>query len=64
MDHAFIALTLVLMAGLMVAPTAAADPFPDPHCMPVYREYDFGPVRYVSPNSCEAHIWVLGHQIV
>lgn len=59
-----LAITLALVIGSVAAPTAAAgDPLPDQHCMQIYREYDFGAVRYVSPNSCEAHLWVNGEQI-
>lgn len=58
-----LALTLVALTAVAVAPSASAGP-PEPQCMPVYREYDFGAVRIVSPNSCTTHVWVLGHQII
>lgn len=57
---ALLSASLLLMAA---APLADAAP-PEPQCMEVYREYDFGVARVVSPNSCEYHVWVLGHQIV
>ena len=38
------------------------DPIPM-DCMPVYREYDFGIVRYVSRDSCHAELYVLGEQV-
>jgi hypothetical protein len=36
---------------------------PEPQCMPVYREYDFGAVRYVSKDSCSAEVYVNGEQV-
>lgn len=56
-------LTLVALTAVAVAPTASAGP-PEPHCMPVYREYDFGPVRIVSPNSCSAQVYLFGEPIL
>lgn len=32
-------------------------------CMPVYREYDFGAVRYVSRDSCHSEVYVFGEQV-
>ncbi len=63
MNRTLIALTLVVLVGLTFAPAAEARPLPEPTCMQVYNEYDFGAVRIVSPNSCTVHVWVLGYQI-
>ncbi len=63
MNRTLIAVTLVVLVGLTFAPAAEAAP-PEPTCMPVYREYDYGAVRIVSPNSCTLHVWVLGYQIM
>lgn len=57
------ALLTVGLLLMVAAPMADAAP-PEPQCMQVYQEYDFGAVRIVSPNSCEAHVWVLGHQVI
>lgn len=63
------ALLLTTPALLGLAPTAAARPDlppvvdPEPTCMPVYREYDLGAVRYVSRDSCHAEIYVGGEQV-
>jgi hypothetical protein len=60
---------LLVVASLLLFAAAApvgeaADPLPEPQCMPVYQEYDLGAVRIVRPNSCTTHVWVLGQQIL
>ncbi|MGB1585849.1 MAG: hypothetical protein ACPHID_02230 [Thermoplasmatota archaeon] len=63
MRKAMLILTLVALTAVAVAPTATAGP-PEPSCMPVYREYDLGPVRVVSPDSCTVHVYVFGEPLL
>lgn len=59
-----LSIVFLLAAALSATPFAAAKPdLPTQECMPVYREYDFGIVRYVSRDTCHAEVYVNDEQV-
>ncbi len=57
-------LAVVGLMALTIVPASEAKPLPEPQCMQVYRDYDFGAVRVLSRNSCHAEVYVFGERVV
>lgn len=47
-------LTVATLLGIALTPAATAGP--DPNCMPVYREYNAGPITVVQRSTCQYEV--------
>lgn len=62
MRRILIATTLVLLTAMAFTPAAEAQG--DPQCMPVYQEYEIGPVKVVRRNTCSVEVYAFGEPIL